>query len=103
MPKPLLPLLNAAPAATRPFDDKARAQMAEWVDNWKRVGPILEAERVAGLRALSETESARIAVELLWPMAPIGGGDAGEGLVRIQAALRRLAEAPVAHHPLARA
>jgi len=60
-----------------------------------RVGPILEAERVAGLRALSEAESGWIAVELLWPMAPIGGGDAGEGLVRIQAALRRLAEAPV--------
>lgn len=92
MPKPLEPVVHEAPQE-RPFDDKARAQMKEWVDNWKRVGPILEAERVAELRGLSETESARIAVELVWPMGTLGdhrGGDDAAGLMPMKDALLKL-------------
>lgn len=67
--------------------------MTRWVDQWKIAGPMLDAERLAGLRRLTETEAARIAVELLWPMAPVGGGDDGAGIVPMKDALRRLAAA----------
>jgi len=75
----------------QPFDAEARAKTAEWLNNWARLGPILEARRVSELRQLTDVESARIAVELLWPMAS-GPGDNGEGLRAIHDVLRRLAE-----------
>lgn len=64
---------------------------AEWLEGWARVGPLLEARRVSELRQLSAVESARIAVELLWPMVPPGPGDGGEGLVPMHDVLQRLA------------
>jgi hypothetical protein len=72
-------------------DDVTRADMRRWLDTWKRVGPILDAERVANLRKMDEAESARIAVASLWPMARVGAGDWGEGLAPMKDALRRLA------------
>jgi len=75
-----------------PFDAEARAQTAEWLNAWTRIGPLLEARRVSELRQLTEAESARIAVELLWPMVPAGSGDDGEGLRTLHDVLRRLAE-----------
>ena len=56
-----------------------------------RVGPLLEARRVVQLRALTEAEAARIAVEILWPMTSVGHGDAGDGLAPMRDALRKLA------------
>lgn len=76
----------------RPFDAEARAETAEWLASWARTGPLLEARRVSELRQLTGAESARIAVELLWPMAPPGAGDDGEGLRPMHDVLRRLAE-----------
>ena len=76
----------------RPFDDQARAQMKLWVENWKRVGPILEAQRTADLRRLDERGAARIAVESLRVDQPITHGDAGEGLVAMAQALRQLSK-----------
>ena len=76
---------------SQPFDDQARADMKRWLDVWKIAGPMLDDERVAGLRRLTATEAARIVVELLWPMVPVGGGDSGEGLVPMRDALRRMA------------
>ncbi len=75
-----------------PFDAEARAATAEWLKGWARLGPVLEARRVAELRDLTEVESARIAVRLLWPMTPPGAGDDGEGLRPIHDVLRRLAD-----------
>ncbi len=77
--------------APPPFDRQARDEMTEWLASWARIGPILERRRVAELRQLKESESARIAVELIWPMVPVGPGDAGEGLRPLQRALRLLA------------
>ncbi|MBI3494193.1 MAG: hypothetical protein HY047_20800 [Acidobacteria bacterium] len=79
-------------SSVRPFDAEARAQTAEWLAAWARMGPILEARRVSELRQLTEADSARIAVELLWPLVPAGHGDDGEGLRALQDVLRRLAE-----------
>ena len=75
-----------------PFDAEARAGTAEWLANWARTGPRLEARRVAELRQLTGAESARIAVELLWPMVPPGPGDDGAGLGAMHDVLRRLAK-----------
>jgi hypothetical protein len=72
------------------YDANARAQTAEWLRLWARNGPELEALRVSELRQLSEADSARIAVEVVWPMAPVGSGDDGEGLRRMRTALDRM-------------
>jgi hypothetical protein len=74
----------------RPFDAHARSETARWLENWARVGPHLEARRVAELRQLTDVESARIAVEWLWPMVSPGHGDDGEGLLALRDVLRRL-------------
>ena len=79
-------------ASVRPFDAEARAETAQWLKGWARVGPILEARRVSELRRLTDAESARIAVDLLWPMVPPGPGDDGEGLRPMHSVLARLAE-----------
>ncbi len=81
------------PGSAQPDDTEMRVQMKRWLDNWKRVGPILEASRVEGLRRLTEDEAARIARDLLWPMVPPGGGDDAEGIAPMKDALRRLARA----------
>ena len=77
--------------SVRPFDAQARAETMEWLASWARMGPLLEARRVAELRQLTGAESARIAVELLWPMVPPGPGDDGAGLRAMHDVLRRLA------------
>lgn len=79
-------------SAVPPFDAQARADTAQWLAQWARTGPLLEARRVAELRQLTSAESARIAVELLWPMASPGSGDDGAGLRPMHDVLRRLAE-----------
>lgn len=78
--------------SVRPFDADARAETARWLESWARLGPLLEARRVSELRQLTGTESARIAVELLWPAVPPGPGDDGAGLGPMHDVLRRLAE-----------
>jgi hypothetical protein len=79
-------------SAMRPFDAQARAETAQWLDQWARTGPLLEARRVAELRQLTSADAARIAVELLWPIVPPGPGDDGAGLEPMNRLLRRLAE-----------
>lgn len=76
----------------RPFDAQARAETAEWLKDWARMGPLLEARRVSALRELTEVESARLAVDVIWPMVRPSRGDNGEGLRPIHDVLRRLAE-----------
>ena len=78
-------------ASVQPFDAVARADTEQWLKGWARVGPILEARRVSELRLLTDAESARIAVDLLWPMVPPGPGDDGEGLRQMHTVLARLA------------
>lgn len=77
--------------SVRPFDEVARAETREWLESWARRGPVLEARRVAELRQLTEAESARIAVDVIWPMVPSGGGDDGQGLRAMYDVLQRLA------------
>ena len=65
--------------------------MRQWVDHWKVVGPILEAERWARLLATSEDDLRRQSLDLLALWQPGGAGDDGEGIVlqqRVFALLR---------------
>jgi hypothetical protein len=77
----------------QPVDAKTRAQMKQWLDNWQRVSPQLEAERLEQLRRLDDGESARVARDLVWPMGTLGGnrgGDDAGGLLPMKDALRQL-------------
>ena len=79
-------------SGAKSFDAEARAETAEWLRGWARTGPILEARRVSELQQLTDVESARLAVEVLWPMVSPGHGDDGEGVRALHDVLRRLAE-----------
>jgi hypothetical protein len=79
-------------SGTRRFTEAERELTRRWLDQWKTAGPVLEAERIAALRGLDEAGAARIASDMLWPLAAPGGGDDGAALLGMSAALRRLAE-----------
>jgi hypothetical protein len=53
---------------TAGLDATARDQHRRWLDNWKRVGPILEQERWDRVSALTDADAARDALRLfeLW-------------------------------------
>ena len=58
-----------SPQTDRPLlDAEGRAQAKRWLDNWKRVGPILEQERWDRVKALTDADAARDALRLfeLW-------------------------------------
>jgi len=60
------------------LDDESRAQMKRWLENWKRVGPILEAERWERVKAMTDADAAQEAIWLfdLWqPDWPTDEGD----------------------------
>ena len=63
--------------------DEERALTRRWLEHWQKVGPILEAERMAGLRARTDTDGARAALDL-WRLARPGGGDDAAGLLSIK-------------------
>lgn len=74
----------------RTMTDEERELTRRWLKNWERVGPLLEAERMAGLRSLTDAEAARIACDL-WRLARPGGGDDARGLLPLKRALQKLA------------
>ena len=76
---PDAPLLDAA----------GRAAMKQWLDNWKRVGPILEQERWDRVRALSDADAARDALMLFELWQPDWPTDNGEGLLLHQRVFAR--------------
>jgi hypothetical protein len=75
--------------STRILTEDERAQMRQWLATWKQAGPLLEEERAARTRALSDAEAAAIAVDL-WQLARSGGGDNGEGLLLVSRTLLKL-------------
>lgn len=73
----------------RALDDDEREQMRQWLANWQRAGPLLEQERTERIRALSDTDAARMALDL-WHFAQPGRGDDGEGFLPMKRALQKL-------------
>ena len=72
--------------APEPIDVDTRAAMKRWLDTWKRVGPVLDAERWRRLAAMSARRRADMTLDLLSLRRPDRPGDDGEGLVRAQRA-----------------
>lgn len=68
------------------LDETTRAGMKRWLENWNRVGPVLEAERWERLRAMTRRERARMSLDLLGLWQPDRPGDDGEALIRVQRA-----------------
>ena len=63
--------------------------MMQWLDNWKRVGPVLEQERWARLAAMTEEEAQRMTRDLLELWQPDWVGDDGEELLLHQRVFKR--------------
>lgn len=58
-----------------------RAEMKRWVDNWARVGPILEEERWRRVAAMSDDDRQRASQLVLDLWQPGWHGDDGEALL----------------------
>ena len=73
------------PAASLPtttaLDADARAGNKRWLDNWQRVGPILERERWDRVLALTDADAARDAIRLFDLWQPDWPTDEGEDLL----------------------
>jgi hypothetical protein len=70
---------------TRPdVDAHQRDRMRRWLDDWAHVGRVLEAERWARLRTLTDDQAWNEAVGLLSAWEPDAAGDAGEGLLLVR-------------------
>ena len=68
--------------------------MKRWLDNWKRVGPILEEERWARLAAMTDEEAQRVTRQLLALWKPDWKGDEGEELLLHQRVFARARKTP---------
>jgi hypothetical protein len=83
--KPIRP-----PQTTRPeLAADARAQTRRWLENWERVGPMLEAERWARVAALTDEEAQEASRRVLELWQPDWHGDDGEGLLLHQRVFAR--------------
>jgi hypothetical protein len=65
----------------RVLDDDEREQLRRWLENWARVGPILEAERWERLRSMSNEEAVEATRRVLELWQPDWPTDDGEGLL----------------------
>lgn len=69
----------------RALSERERVQMRQWLENWRRVAPLLEQERVERVRALTDDEAWLESQALFELWEPTMTGDAGEGLLLQQA------------------
>ena len=85
-----MPANPTSPPTDRPrLDAEGRAQAKRWLDNWKVVGPILEAERWARLAAMTDAEAQQASWRVLELWQPDWHGDAGEELLLHQRVFAR--------------
>lgn len=73
----------------RPLSEHERAQMRQWLETWKQASPLLEEERAARTRTLSDADAVAAALDL-WHFARPDAGDNGEGLLLFSRALQKL-------------
>jgi hypothetical protein len=71
------------------LDAEGRAQAKRWLENWKRVGPILEQERWDRVKALTDADAARDALRLFELWQPDWPTDNGEELLLHQRVFAR--------------
>jgi len=63
-----------------------RAATKRWLENWKRVCPLLDAERWRRLRAMGPGQRASMTLDLLSLSQPDRPGDDADALIRVQRA-----------------
>jgi len=81
---------TGSPPTTPPMlDAEGRAQAKRWLENWKHVGRILEAERRARLAAMTDQEAQRASQRVLDLWQPDWHGDDGEELLLHQRVFAR--------------
>ena len=71
------------------LDAESRGDAKRWLENWKRVGPILEAERWQRLAAMTDEEGQRSSRLVLELWQPDWHGDDGEALLLHQRVFAR--------------
>lgn len=69
-----------------PVDAETRAATKQWLGRWKRVGPLLDAERWSRLEAMTAEQRADMTLDLLSLWQPDRPGDDAEALIRVQRA-----------------
>ena len=84
-PKPAASSPNTPPV----LDAAGRALAKRWLDNWKRVGPILERERWERVCALTDADAARDALRLFDLWQPDWPTDEGAALLLHQRVFAR--------------
>ena len=85
-----MPAKPTSPQTDRPrLDAEGRAQAKRWLDNWKRVGPLLEQERWQRVRALTDADAARDALRLFDLWQPDWPTDEGAALLLHQRVFAR--------------
>ena len=82
--------LPADRGVTIDFNPQEKAELRRWVDRWKVVGPLLEADRWARLQAGSEEDLRVQSLDLLRLWQPGVPGDDGEALLNQQRLFARL-------------
>jgi hypothetical protein len=73
----------------RPLDAAARAGLKQWVDTWKRAGPLLEEERWVRLRSMTTADAQAATWRLLEMWQPDWVGDDGEEILLHQRVFAR--------------
>ena len=68
-------------AKLRVLDEHERDQMRQWLANWQRVGPLLEAERRERVAALTDDDGWNESEALFQAWQTWMTGDNGEGLL----------------------
>ena len=82
-----LPRYNRLVSSDPPaLDVDTRDAMKLWLENWKRVGPSLDAERWRRLRAMGSRQRASMTLDLLSLWQPDRPGDDADALIRMQRA-----------------
>jgi hypothetical protein len=79
----------SSPTTPSELDAESRAQMKQWLDNWKVVGPILDAERWDRVKAMTDAEACRAALWLLDLWRPDWPTDDGQELLLHQRVFAR--------------
>jgi hypothetical protein len=77
------------PSDALPLDADTRARMKRWLDDWKRIGPILDAARWERLRAMTDEDAQQASRRVLELWQPDWRGDDGEEIVLHQRVFAR--------------
>jgi len=70
-------------------DPDSKRTMTRWLQNWERVGPILQAERWTRLTTMTKEDAQRVVLSVLDLWQPDWSGDDGEELLLHQRVFAR--------------